>query len=118
MHINKDFIQSGKYLPKILKGEDEKEIFKMISLFYEDIAPLGNIDWPVARAYVINKFLVFMACHGYILAQVDENATGLNFCDLEDTKKQYDILYKEKLIDLIPLYRDLSKRYQEEQATE
>jgi len=52
------------HLPKFMRDfHDQKELFKTI----EFVLGPGNVSWVEGHIYVIDRFLKFMAMHGYTL---------------------------------------------------
>ncbi len=66
---------NGEHLPKWMRDfHDQKELFKAIeqSMGLEKTACVEGVGWVSAHCYTTDKFLVFMAAHGYVLAKTGE----------------------------------------------
>jgi hypothetical protein len=62
------FINDGKHLPKWMQDfHDQKDVFKAIEQTLGRIEPPYDVNWANAQCYVIDRFLRFMALHGYTL---------------------------------------------------
>jgi hypothetical protein len=94
-----DWLKSGQHLPEFMRDfHDQKDLFRAIHSRYK----LQDLDWITAHVYTIDKFLWFMAQHGYTLQQSRKN---VEFLDLsatlaENEKKEFAEL--AQLLDLKP----------------
>lgn len=67
------YMSEGRYLPRFLRDfHDQKDVFKWIGRAVLRAKKVGDVDhydvnWMNAQVYVIDKFLWFMARHGYTL---------------------------------------------------
>lgn len=93
--------QDGEHLPDFMQDfHDQKELFKTIGPME---GPSGRqVDWITAQCYTIDRFLWFMARHGYTLQKsrarlpFDDIATTLNEARNE-RQQQYGAVLKEAL---------------------
>ena len=80
-----DWLKQGRYLPRFLRDfHDQKDFFKTV----EDRCGRGDghwaVNWMQGQVYVIDKFLYFMAMHGYTLQR---SRTQIEFEDIDATLK-------------------------------
>ena len=83
----KAWLKSGEYLPEMLQDfHDQKDLFKAIHEQYRLHESQGHsdvpIDWVQAQIYTVDRFLWFMAEHGYTLQR---SRKRVPFCDLDAT---------------------------------
>lgn len=72
------------HLPPFMRDfHDQKDVFKTIDLLYSRDKD-RPVDWVSAQVYVIDRFLWFMAAHGYTLQKTHKK---LDFNQLQDTLK-------------------------------
>lgn len=77
-----EFAKSGDHLPKCLRDfHDAKDVFKCIGSMPR---PYGRspVSWVDGQCYVIDRFLHFMAHHGYTMQRCRK---PIPFYDLEKT---------------------------------
>jgi hypothetical protein len=85
------FLSETEHLPACLKDfHDQKRLFKRVDeMVQADIEQNGfeaklafeGYNWRLAHIFTIDKFLWFMAAHGYTLQK--SRKKGVKFCDLE-----------------------------------
>lgn len=77
--------KNGKHLPPFMRDfHDQKDLFKSIRDIYEPLQEPYEINWVTAQIYTIDRFLWFMAAHGYTL---QKNRSKLDFNWIEHTIK-------------------------------
>src|SRR5690606_6416319 len=81
------WIETGKHLPRFLRDfHDQKDLFKTIEQEWGQPADKHYaVGWVAAQCYVIDRFLRFMALHGYTLQRT---RTRVECYDLRETLKQ------------------------------
>jgi hypothetical protein len=78
-------INDGKHLPKWLRDfHDQKDVFKAIEDSWGRQEPPYDVNWVNAQCYVIDRFLRFMAFHGYTLRKT----TRFGSRDIQETIDQ------------------------------
>lgn len=100
----KDFLSNCKFLPWFLRDfHDQKALFKSVErhMGRDDEARYG-VDWVKANCYTIDKFLRYMAMHGYTL---QKSRVHCDFCSLEETLKKDE----EERVDMLKKYFEKSK---------
>jgi hypothetical protein len=103
----KQAIAGGLHLPRCLRDfHDQKEVFKAIDNTMGMRVPVSGVvdrrsgapyalDWITAHCYVIDKFLQFMAAHGYTL-QRSRLPVNDGYIDLDATlREERDRPYRE-----------------------
>lgn len=77
--------EDGRHLPRFMRDfHAQKDLFKAIAAIpppRESIAA-AEIDWMQAHVYTIDRFLWFMARHGYVLRK---SHAPLPFYDIDET---------------------------------
>lgn len=79
----RSWVDSGKHLPSFLRDfHDQKDVFKLIA----NVFPYGKEDrdpcnWIQAQIYVIDRFLRFMALHGYTLQKTRKRGEFYGLAD-------------------------------------
>jgi hypothetical protein len=84
----KDFLSDFRYLPKELRDfHDQKDLFKRIQeTVTEKDDELQELNWVMAHIYTIDRFLWFMAAHGYTLQRSRQK---VQFADLKATLDEF-----------------------------
>ena len=78
-------INDDKHLPKWLRDfHDQKDVFKAIEDTWGREEPPYDVNWRNAQCYVIDRFLRFMAFHGYTLRKT----TRFGDLDIQETTKK------------------------------
>jgi len=75
----------GGHLPDFMRDfHDQKNLFKAIAAIPPPASafPSTEVSWMQAHVYTIDRFLWFMARHGYVLRKADNK---LPFDDIEKT---------------------------------
>ncbi len=84
----KKWRDDGNHLPEFMRDfHDQKDLFKAIASIpppRESIAPM-EINWMQAHMYTIDRFLWFMARHGYVLRK---STAQLQFAEIGETLKR------------------------------
>jgi len=63
--ILQEWVDSGKHLPKWLRAfYDQKNVFQAIDQTWSRVA---GVNYVQGHCYVIDRFLYYMAAHGYTL---------------------------------------------------
>ena len=77
----KAWLESGKYLPDMLKDfHDQKTLFKAMHSLYRDAEQVDRMpNWVDGQIYTIDWFLWFMASRGYTL---QKSRTKLDYLQL------------------------------------
>jgi hypothetical protein len=95
------WLEEDSHLPAEIKDfHDQKELFRLISETFKDetvgesTPPLGTIDSHNAHVYVIDKFLKFMAIHGYTLQKARKK--GVVFDDLGSSLSEFSQRRRER----------------------
>jgi len=94
------WLNSYKYLPCFLRDfHDQKDIFKSVHVTYPNTSS-DDISWIQGHLYTIDRFLRFMARHGYTLQR---SKTNIDFVDirttLAETRKEQEEEFKQILAD-------------------
>lgn len=78
------FAKSGKHLPLCIRDfHDAKDVFKCIGGMRDlHVRDRVLVSWVDGQCYVIDKFLHFMAQHGYTLQRCRR---PIDFYDLDET---------------------------------
>lgn len=81
--------EPDEFLPDCMKDfHDQKDIFKsiwrhcMTEEVLKDMTYQGKINWVMVHCFVVDKFLWFMAQHGYVLRRARHKR---KFVDLGET---------------------------------
>lgn len=87
MADRKAWLKSGEYLAPFMRDfHDQKDLFKAIHDQYRLHESHSTSDVPIdfvqAQIYTVDRFLWFMAEHGYTLQR---SRKRVQFCDLEAT---------------------------------
>lgn len=73
------YIAAEKHLPIFMRDfHDQKDLFKAISMTY----PEHPVSWVDGHCYTIDRFLPFMAKHGYTLQRT---RAKMRFADIRTT---------------------------------
>jgi len=89
------WVDSGKHLPSWLRDfHDQKDVFKACE---ETLGkPQDGITWVDGHVYTIDRFLRFMALHGYTLRRT--RADAVQIADtVADCKKRRDAAFMQTL---------------------
>ena len=63
-----NWLKKGRHLPRFLRDfHDQKDVFKSIDRRWGREEGHYAVNWMAAQCYVIDRFLKFMALHGYTL---------------------------------------------------
>ncbi len=99
----RSFLSEGEHLPRGLRDfHDQKAVFKRVDeMVQADIAQNGfeaklafeGYNWRLAHVYTIDKFLWFMAAHGYTLQK--SRKQGVKFCDLQSEMEAFEERYRK-----------------------
>lgn len=84
----KKWRDDGSHLPEFMRDfHDQKDLFKGISSIPPPASsiPCAEISWPQAHVYTIDRFLWFMARHGYVLRK---SSAKLPFADINETLRE------------------------------
>jgi len=66
-HEMKAWLKAGKHLPSFMRDfHDQKDLFKTVGGYDRD-DPYPDISWIDGHTYTIDRFLWWMAAHGYTL---------------------------------------------------
>lgn len=89
MELN-SFLASQKWLPHNLRDfHDQKDVFKTLHDWMASRASKDSSykmpNWVEGQIYVIDQFLYFMACHGFIL---QKSRSNVEFCSLDESIKK------------------------------
>lgn len=78
----------GEHLPEFMRDfHDQKDVFKAIGSVPPPSSSIGaaEINWMQAHVYTVDRFLWFMARHGYVLRK---SSAKLPFDDIGVTLKR------------------------------
>lgn len=77
-----EYVRSGRHLPPPLRDfHDQKDAFKLMHSRQGDFEFNGAaVAWTTGQCYVIDRFLWFMALHGWTLQQ---SRAKVEFLDLD-----------------------------------
>jgi hypothetical protein len=79
----KEYLASNRWLPWFMRDfHDQKDLFKTIEQKWPNAKEM-DISWVLAHVYVVDRFLKFMAFHGYTLQK--SRAKGVQFGDIHWT---------------------------------
>jgi hypothetical protein len=96
MSDRKVWLKSGEYLPDFMRDfHDQKDLFKSLHAQYRLDEPKDHrdpINWIQAHIYTVDKFLWFMAEHGYTLQRSRKH---VSFCDISATLAHHEKLRME-----------------------
>lgn len=85
-----EFLSDSNYLPKNLRDfHVQKDLFKRVHELLRnesEHSELKDLNWVMAHIYTIDKFLWFMAAHGYTLQRSRQR---VDFCDLDATMEEF-----------------------------
>ena len=96
----KEFKDSGKYLPPILRDfHNQKDVFKLIhqTINVEKHEYAGDISWVKGHCYVIDIFLWAMANYGYTL---QKSRAKVDFKDIHAATEQNRKGYAERFNEM------------------
>lgn len=83
---NREWRKSGGNLPEFMRDfHDAKDLFKTIEEMYGRDKYYG-VDWVSAQCYVVDRFLWFMALHGYTLQKTRKD---VECSDIYQTLDEY-----------------------------
>ena len=78
---------SYRYLPRFLRDfHDQKAVFKSVERHMGRDRDSYGVDWMAGQCYVVDRFLKYMALHGYTLQRTQ--VSGIDFCDLDATLRE------------------------------
>lgn len=75
----------GRHLPRFMRDfHDQKDLFKAIASIPapRDTIAAVEVSWIQAHVYTMDRFLWFMARHGYVLRK---SGARLPFCNIDQT---------------------------------
>lgn len=97
-----EFMKRQKHLPWFLRDfHRAKTLFKTLDHYFSKIRP-GNdddISWVQGHIFVMDRFLPFMAAHGYTLQK--SRAKGIKFADLDTSIKEYEQIEFKSLMTML-----------------
>lgn len=89
---SQQFVYTTKHLPDFMRDfHDQKKLFKCIAWMMptpDDGQGHAPIGWTDAQIYTIDKFLAFMAMHGYTLQR--SRARGVDFEDIHVSMQDFE----------------------------
>jgi hypothetical protein len=109
------FINDGKHLPKWMQDfHDQKDVFKAIEQTLGRIEPPYDVNWVNAQCYVIDRFLRFMALHGYTLRKTKRFGS----LDVEKTVGQCKLARNAAFVKSLAPNADLTGNQKPEKKVE
>ena len=80
------WLEKGRRLPRFLRDfHDQKDLFKTLEQKWGREGGNYSVSWVAAQVYVIDRFLRFMALHGYTLQRT---RAEVDTVELADTLKE------------------------------
>ncbi len=91
-----EYLQSGKHLPECLQDfHDAKDVFKCVGnsgcddpMTTEGSPDPYAVNWVQGQIYCIDKFLWFMAAHGYTLQRSRKKLATKDLNETIETRRQ------------------------------
>ena len=105
----KQWRDAGNHLPEFMRDfHDQKDVFKAIAAIPapSDTIAAAEITWPQAHVYTIDRFLWFMARHGYVLRK---SGAKLPFHDIAATLKDATDTRRDAEASILRAALDLQK---------
>ncbi len=95
----KEYLASNKWLPWFMRDfHDQKDLFKTIEQKWPNAKDM-DISWVRAHVYVIDRFLKFMAFHGYTLQKT--RTKNVQFGDILNTVREAEAERSQSILKII-----------------